>query len=135
MAKVIFGFDEFLEIAVSNGFLPGPIVRARVKGNRINFVIRTGSFVLPFIPASLKYLRFEDSHAVFELAVVSNRVNKVMSRLNQMFGPEMPAYVKLEYPHLSVDIDGLLTEKNIRGVRVKDIFLENGEFTVITENT
>ena len=135
MAKVIFDFEELVEIVVCNRLLPGPIVRARVKGDRINLVIRTGSFVLPFIPASLKYLRFEDSRAVFELAVVSNLVSKAVSRLSQMFGAEMPTYVKLEYPNISVDIDRLLAERNIRGVRVKEIFLENGEFTVITENT
>ncbi len=41
--------------------------------------------------------------------------------------------MKLEYPILSIDIGKLLTEKSIRGVRVKEIFFEDGEFTLITE--
>ena len=135
MAKIVFGFEELLEILVCNGLLPGSIARPRVKGERIHFVIGTNSFILPFIPASVKYLRLEGSHIVFELAIVSNRVGKAISRLNQMLEPKMPAYAKLEYPILSVDIDKLLAEKNIRGVRLKEIHFEDGEFTLITENT
>jgi len=134
MAKIVFGFEELLEILVCNGLLPGAIVRARVKGDRIHFVIRTNSFILPFIPASVKYLRLEGSRAVFELAIVSNRLNKATSWLNEKLEPKMPKYVQLEYPILSVDIDKLLAEKNIRGVRVKEIVFDNGEFTLITEN-
>ena len=133
MARIIFGFEELLEILVCNRLLPGSIVRARVKGERIHFVIKTNSFILPFIPASVKYLRLEGSHIVFELAIVSNRANKAISWLNQMLEPKMPAYTKLEYPILSVDMDKLLAEKNIRGVRIKEIFFEDGEFTLITE--
>jgi hypothetical protein len=134
MARIAFGFEELLEILVCNGLLPGSIARVRVKSERIHFVIRTNSFILPFVPASVKYLRLEGSHAVFELAIVSNRINKAASWLNQMLEPKMPTCVKLEYPILSVDIDKLLAEKNIRGVRVKEILFDNGEFTLITEN-
>jgi len=133
MARIVFGFEELLEFLVCNRLLPGSIVRARVKGERIHFVIKTNSFILPFIPASVKYLRLEGSHIVFELAIVSNRANKAISWLNQMLEPKMPAYTKLEYPILSVDMDKLLAEKNIRGVRIKEIFFEDGEFTLITE--
>ncbi len=134
MAKIVFGVEELREILACNGLLPGAIVRARVKGERIHFVIKTNSFILPLIPASVKYLRLEGSHVVFELAIVSNRVNKAASWLNQKLEPKMPGYVKLEYPILSVDMDKLLAERNIRGVRVKDIFFDNGEFTLITKN-
>jgi len=47
----------------------------------------------------------------------------------------MPTCMKLEYPILSVDIDKLLAERNIRGVRVKEMFFEDGDFTLVTENT
>ena len=134
MARIVFGFEELLEILVCNGLLPGAIARVRVKGDRIHFVIKTNSFILPFIPASVKYLRLQGSHAVFELAIVSNRANKATAWLNQKLEPRMPTYVELEYPILSVDIDKLLTEENIRGVRVKEILFDIGEFTLITEN-
>jgi len=135
MARIVFGLEELLEILVCNGLLPGSIARARVKGERIHFVIKTNSFILPFIPASVKYLRLEGSLVVFELAIVSNRANKAIGWLNQMLEPKMPTHVKLEYPILSVDIGKLLAEKSIRGVRAKEIFFEDGDFTLITENT
>jgi hypothetical protein len=134
MARIIFGFKELLDILIGDVLRPGSVVRARVKGDRIHFVIRTNSFVLPFVPVSLKYLRFEDGHAVFELAMVSGRVKKALGRLNQMLELKIPAYMRFDYPNLSIDIDKLLAEKITRGVRVKDISFENGEFTVITEN-
>ena len=135
MARIVFGFEELLEILVCNGLLPASIAKARVKGERIHFVIKTNSFILPFIPASVKYLRLEGSLVVFELAIVSNRVNKAIGWLNQMLEPKMPTYAKLEYPILSVDIDKLLAEKNVRGVRVKEVSFLDGEFTLVTENT
>ncbi len=135
MAKIVFGFEELLELLVCNQLLPGSIARAKVKGERIHFVVKTNSFILPFVPASVKYLRLEGSYIVFELTIVSGRAGKAKSWLNQMLGPKMPTYVKLEYPILSVDIDKLLAENNIRGVRVKEVFFEDGEFTLVTENT
>lgn len=134
MAKIVFGFEELLELLVCNQLLPGSIARVRVKGERIHFAIKTNSFLLPFVPASVKYLRLEGSHIVLELAIVSDRASKAIGRLNQMLEPKMPTYAKLEYPILSVDIDKLLAEKNIRGLCVKEISFEEGEFTIVTEN-
>ena len=133
MARIVFGLEELLEILVCNRLLPGAIARLRVKGERIHFVIKTNSFILPFIPASVKYLRLEGDHVVFELVIAGNRVSKAVSWLNQMLEPKMPTCMKLQYPILSIDIGKLLTEKSIRGVRVKEIFFEDGEFTLITE--
>jgi hypothetical protein len=53
MAKITFDLEELLEIIVSNGLLPRQIARLRKKGDRIHFVIKTNTFILPFIPASL----------------------------------------------------------------------------------
>jgi hypothetical protein len=135
MARITFSLQELVEIAVSNGLLPRQIVRVRVKGRRIHFVIRTDSFILPFIPASLEYVRFDGNNAIFELAIVSGHLNKAMGWLNQALKPEMPAFVNLDFPKVSVDIDQLLEQKNIRGIRVRDILLENSQFTIVTDTT
>ena len=66
--------------------------------------------------------------------MVGGHLNKAISWLNQAFKLKIPAYMKLEYPNIFVDIDQLLKEKNIRGVRVKDIFFEDGEFAIVTDN-
>jgi hypothetical protein len=44
----------------------------------------------------------------------------------------MPAFVKLEYPKVFVDIDRLLKERNIRGIQVRDIVFEDDQFTIVT---
>ena len=134
MAKITFSLEELLKILISNELLPRQIIRARVKGQRVHFVIRTNAFILPFIPASLRYVSFDNNNAIFELTVVSGHLNKAVSWLNQALKLKIPSCMKLEYPNISVDIDELFEQKNIKGVQVKDIFFENGEFTIVTDN-
>jgi len=134
MAKLTFTAEELVEVAVSNGLLPPEIVRMKVKGERIHFVIKTGSFVLPYIPASLKYLRFDGDNAVFELSVVSSHATKAMGRLKNLIELNMPGYVRLEYPNVFVEINRLLEDKNVKSLRVKDILFEDGEFSITTGN-
>ena len=133
MARIVFGFEELLEIVVCNGLVPGSIARLRVKGERIHFVIKTNSFILPFIPASVRYLRLEGDRVIFELVIAGSRVNRAIGWFNQMLETRMPSWTKLEYPILSIDIGKLVAEKNIRGIRVKKIFVEDGELTLVTE--
>ena len=132
MARLTFSLQELVEIVVSNGLLPRQIVRVRVKGERIHFVIKTNSFILPFIPASLGYVGFDGSNAVFELTIVSGHVNKALGWLHQALELRMPAFVSLDFPKVSVDIDRLLKERNIHGIRVKDAVLKDGEFAIVT---
>ncbi|MGB2808471.1 MAG: hypothetical protein WBC22_12070 [Sedimentisphaerales bacterium] len=134
MAKITFTLNELMEILISNELLPKEMLRPKIEGERIHFVIKTNSFILPFIPASLRYLSFNNNNAMLELAIVSSRLNKGVSWLNQLFILKLPAYMKLEYPKLFVDVDKLLKEKNIKDVRVKDIFFEAGELTIVTCN-
>ena len=132
MAKITFDLQELLELVVSNELLPRQIARLRVKGDRIHFVIKTNAFILPFIPASLGYVGFDGNKAIFELTVVSAQVNKAMGWLQQALELKLPAFVTLEYPKVSVDIDRLLKERNIRGIQVSDVVLNNGEFAIVT---
>jgi len=134
MAKITFSLDEFIEILKSNELLPPQIIRVRAKGDNIHFVIRTDSFILPYIPASLRYLALDDNNAIFELTIVSDHFNKPISWLNQVLKLKIPQYLKVEYPKVFFDIDNLLKQKNIRGVRVKNILFESGEFTIVTGN-
>lgn len=133
MAKITFSLEELLKILISNELLPRQIIRARVKGQRVHFVIRTNAFILPFIPASLRYVSFDNHNAIFELTIVSGHFKKAVSWLNQALKLKIPACMKLEYPNIFVDIDELFEQKNIKGVQVKDIFFENGEFAIVTE--
>jgi hypothetical protein len=134
MAAIKFSLEELLEILTANKLLPSEIIRPRVKGKVLHFVIKTDSFVLPYIPASLRYLSFNDNIAIFEITIVSPAVSKAISWLEQALKLKIPAFMKLEYPNVLVNTDKLLIEKNIRNIRIKDIFFENGEFNIVTSN-
>ena len=134
MAKIIFSIEEMVRIVISNELLPKNIVRVKVKGDRVHFYIKTQSFILPFIPASLRFLSFDNNNVTFELTVVSGQVNKAIGRFDQLLNFKIPEYMKLEYPNIVVDIDKLLQEKNIRGLRLKSVVFENGEFVVETDS-
>ncbi|MBL7153369.1 MAG: hypothetical protein ISS79_06605 [Phycisphaerae bacterium] len=132
MAKLTFSLEELISILNANEVLPSRILRPRVRDNTIHFVIRTGSFILPLLPASITYSGLEGNNAIFDLNIVSGRLNKVVSRLDRLLELDVPACMKLDYPKLIVDVDKLLKDKNISGVRVKEIYLENGRFTIVT---
>ncbi|MHC4363714.1 MAG: hypothetical protein ACYSTZ_12885 [Planctomycetota bacterium] len=132
MAKLTLSVEELVQVAISNGLLPSEIARVRVKGERIHFVIRTGAFILPFIPASLQYQSFDGDKAIFKLTVVSSHANKAVGWLNERIKLEMPDHTQLEYPNVSVEINRLIEKKNLRGVKVKEISFRDGEFSIIT---
>ena len=134
MAKITFSVEELVAILASNKILPVEIIRPKVEGETIHFIIRTGLFILPFVPVTLRYLNFEDGHAFFELAIVSGHLDKLMKQFEGSFTPKLPAYIRLEYPKISVDIGRLLEENNIRGIRVSNISFEQGSFTIETCN-
>ncbi len=134
MAKITFNLEEITDIVISNKLLPPEIIRVRVKGEKVHFIIRTSSFILPYIPASLRFLSFSDNNAIFELTIISGHLSKAINWLKQSLTLKIPVYMKLDYPQLSVDIDKLLKEKNFTGIRVKDVLFEAGEFTIVTCN-
>jgi hypothetical protein len=134
MAKLTFSLEELTKILVTNGLLQVKISRLKADGEKIHFVIKTNSFILPYIPASLGFLSFTDNQAILELTIISNHLNKVVSRLKQVLPFNLPAYIQFEYPKIFVDVDKLLEEKNIKGIRVKDVALQGNELTVTTCN-
>jgi len=56
----------------------------------------------------------------------------MIGRLDLLSKLNAPAYVKFDFPKVSVDVNELLKEKNIRGVLIKDITFNDGEYTITT---
>ncbi len=135
MAKITFSHAELITILISNELLPKEILRPKVEGQEIHFVVKTNLPLLQFVPVSLRYLSYTDNNAIFELTVVNSSLNKTIGRLNLLSRLDVPAYVKLDFPKISVDVNGLIKVKNIRGVLLKDIFFKDGEFTIVTCST
>ncbi len=135
MAKITFSHAELLQILISNELLPKKILRPKVEGEEIHFVVETNLPLLQFVPASLRYLSFTDNNAIFEITVVNSSLNVMIGRLNLLSKLNVPAYVKFDFPKVSVDVNELLKEKNIRDVLIKDIILNDGEFAITTCGT
>ncbi len=134
MAKIILSLEELIGILIANELVPGEIVRVKAKGEKIHFVIKTGAFVLPFVPASLSLSSFDGSNAVFELTIVSARLSKAKNWFDELLKPILPECMKLDYPKITIDVNKLLAEKAISGVRVKDMFFEDEKFAIVTCN-
>lgn len=139
MAKITFSHAELMKILLSNELLPKEIFRPKVEGDEIHFVVKTNLPFLQFVPASLRYLSFTDNNAIFEITVVNSSLNKMIGRLNLLSKLSAPAYVKFDFPKVSVDVhemlNELLKENNIRGVLLKDVIFNDGEFTITTCST
>ena len=131
MAKITFTHAELITILLSNELLPKKILRPKVEGDEIHFVVETNLPLLQFVPASLRYLSYTDNNAIFEITVANSSLNAMIGRLNLLSKLNAPAYVKFDFPKVSVDVKELLKEKNIRGVLIKDIIYNNGEFTIL----
>ncbi len=135
MAQITFSHAELIKILLSNELLPKEILRPKVEGEEIHFVVKTNLPFLQFVPVSLRYLSFTDNNAIFEITVVNSSLNKMIGRLNLLSKLNAPAYVKFDFPKVSVDVNELLKEKNIRGVLLKDIIFNDDEFTIVTCST
>jgi hypothetical protein len=135
MAKITFSHAELITILLYNELLPKEILRPKVEGDEIHFVVETNLPLLQFVPVSLRYLSFIDNNAIFELTVVNSSLNAMIGRLNMLSKINAPAYVKFDFPKVSVDVNGLLKEKNIRGIQLTDIIFNYGEFTITTCST
>lgn len=134
MAKITFNLEELIQILASNELLRSEILRPKVEGERIQFVIKTESLILPYIPGSIIYSDFAENQMIFKLSILSNHLNKIIGRLKQVLQLKLPAYMRLEYPKIFVDVDKLFEEINIRGIKVKDITYKQGGFTITTYN-
>ena len=132
MAKITFSIEELIGILTANELLPAQVTRLKAKGQSLHFAIKTGTFLLPFVPASLSFSSFDGNEAAFELSVVSGRLNKANNWFNEMLRPKLPACVEIDYPKISVDINKILAEKGIKGVRVKDMFFEGDDLAIVT---
>ncbi|MDT8301994.1 MAG: hypothetical protein RQ760_10965 [Sedimentisphaerales bacterium] len=135
MAGITFSHVELLKILLSNELLPDKILRPKVEGDEIHFVVETNLPLIQFVPASLRFISYTDNNAIFELSVVNSSLNAMIGRLNLLSKLNAPEYVKFDFPRVYVDVNELLKEKNIRGVLLKDITFNDGEFTITTCST
>jgi len=132
MAKITFSLAELKKILVSNAVLPKVILRPKIKGEEIHFVVNTNLPFVQFIPLSLRYLNYTDNNAIFEISVANSNLHKTINKFNLMSRLDVPEYIKIDFPKIYIDVNELLQIKNIRGILLKDISLKDGQFTIVT---
>ena len=134
MAKITFSQTELIDILLSNAILPKVILRPKVEGEEIHFVVNANLPFLQFIPLSLRYLNYTDENAIFEINVVNSSLNKMISRFNLLSKLDVPAYIKIDFPRIYINVNQFLKEKKIEGILLKDIIFNSGSFTIVTCN-
>lgn len=143
MAKIIFSVEEIREILLSNDRvrIPPYIKNLRVGGDNISLIVeigKTGIPLIPFvpllIPISARFVRFDKPVAVFEITNKTRLTKGIVDLLIPIFKDKMPECVEVDYPNIHVDVNKLLVEKNVKGVRVEEIVFDDGKFTVVTGN-
>ncbi len=131
MAKITFNLEELLSILLANDVLPEQIQKANAGGDTIEFVVKTGVFILPMVPVSLKYVGYEGDEINFEITVAGGRFSDLIGGFAEQFESKMPPGVRLEFPQLYVDVAKLLEAKNIKGLRLSEILVNDGEFAIV----
>ena len=137
MAKMIFTLDEVKEILLSNTRIGHYISDFRTEGQTVSFKIDMGIPFIGPIPVAVKYVSYQSYSITLEIvrdSVNGKQADKVVSRVIGKFQNKMPTYTKLDYPNIYVDVESLLTDKGIMGVKVEDVVVEGSSFTVTTCN-
>ncbi|MHC4387862.1 MAG: hypothetical protein ACYSX1_04560 [Planctomycetota bacterium] len=143
MAKIMFSLEEIREIMLSNDWvrIPPYIRNLRIGGDDISLIVELGKTSIPLIPfvpllvpISARFVRFDNPVAIFEITNKARLTKGIVDLLSPIFKDKMPEYVEVDYPHIHVDVNKLLLEKNVKGVRVEEIVFDEGKFTVGTGN-
>ena len=133
MAVITFTLNELLEILKSNNLLHKQIVRSEVKNDCIEFIVDTQMFMLPAIPVSLKYKKYENNIATFEISLGNGQFNQALGMIGNTYQSKLPEYVKLDLPDVLIDLQKLLDRRNIKGIRIKEITQADNQLTIVTE--
>ena len=135
MAKIIFTLEEIKEILLSNNRIPHNIADFRTEGQTVSFKIDMNIPLIPPIPVALKYVGYQNNIITLEIvrdSMWGKFADNIASRVISKFQNEMPIYTKLDYPIITVDVNRLLTNNNIKGVKVEDVVVEGNSFTITT---
>ena len=135
MAKMIFSLEEVKAILLSNNQISHYIADIRTEGRIVSFKVDMCIPLIPPIPVAVKYVSYQNDIITLEIvsgAMMGELAEKVASLVISKFQKKMPAYAKLDYPNIYVDVKRLLTDNNIKGVRVEDVVVEGNSFTVTT---
>ncbi len=130
MAQIIVSGNELVGILRANGLVPEEVRDVEIAGEEIKVRVRTPWPLLKSVPVHLRLAGFECGCAILQL--MTNRlIDKFDWLVDKMLAtvPLAEHGARWEYPRLHVDVN-LLLGRQVRGVQVTDIVLDEGYFHI-----
>ncbi|MHB9071708.1 MAG: hypothetical protein ACYC54_15220 [Sedimentisphaerales bacterium] len=119
MAKIIFSLEEAKEILLSNIQIPNYISDIKTEGQTFSFTIETGLPLKKHISPIVSYSSFENGIVTLKITINYLKGNflemaaNLLISLSSKFKGSIPHYIKFDYPIITVDLNILMTDKNI----------------------
>ncbi|GEM_PF-4696205 len=136
MARITFTLTEIMNILDSNEQIHRDISDMRVEGADVHFNINTNLPLIHKVPASAHFVSFDDGIMKLRMTIHGlppALVSKGIKLLSHKFDENVPEFITMEYPYMYIDVPEAISA-NIKGVRVDEIYHQDGHFTVITSN-
>jgi len=130
MAQIIVAGDELVGMLRANGLVPAEVSEVEFAGEEIKLRVKTPWPIVKSVPVRLRFTGFEGGYVVLQL--VTNRLLDKFDWLVDKMLAAMPLAehgARWEYPKLHVDVN-LLLGRQVRGVQVTDIVLDDGYFHI-----
>lgn len=134
MAQIILSGDELVYILNANGLIPDEVIDVEVAGEEIRIKVKTSWPILKSLRVGMRFVGFKRERAVLQLVT-----NRLIDRFDWLVDKMLAGFplanhgASWEYPRLYVDVNELL-QRQVRGVRITDIVLQNGQFHITTSH-
>jgi len=128
MAKLYLKYDEIIEIAKKNQYLPPQVSDIKATGNQIKITINPGKFVSNF-SAIVNFDKY---------------INDKIQLTVKTYGPfdlflkfiKIPTedWLEIDLPNIRIDINKQIS-KQLKGVQISDVIFKNDEFLITTKDS
>lgn len=132
MAQIILSGDELVCILTANRLVPDEVIDIEIAGVEIKVRVKTPWPIFKSIRVGMHFAGFERGRVVLQLAT-----NRLIDRFDWLVDKMLAGFPLAdygacwEYPKLFLDVN-VLVEQQVRGVRITDIVLEDGQFHITT---
>lgn len=135
MAQITLSGKELVCILAANGSIPPEISDIETDGESIKVRVNTPWPVVRSVRVSLRFVGFEDGHAILELTTnrFVDKFDWLIDRLLASFRMEEFA-ARWDYPRFYIDVNELL-RRQVRGTEVTDVTFRDGRFHITTTHS
>jgi hypothetical protein len=132
MAQIILSSHELISILQANAQIPPQITELTVDTEEIRFRVKTDWPILKSIRVGMRFVNFDSGCMVLQLAtnLLTDKFSWFVDRMMEPLRLEEHGG-RWEYPRLYINVNWLI-ERQLRGVAVENIVLQDGLFHVTT---